>query len=352
MVDIYILSIDGSVKDYAHFFFAVLIPFIIYLSNNIEKEINFQTNLGNMINKLNDIFPNIKITNNYTIEKSLIRFNYDLYKEIKTNNKNQIILLEAFDIFNQKYFENVNLSCLEKMLKEKYFILNRKYEKIKKYTTKYIKIKNYQPIIHNYFENILITKKLKLQNKKIILIKRKRPKIFESNFNNAHSGQRRFIYNFKKLKAALKEYFGNDLIVLNLDNMHLLHQYFYFSNAQLVIAQHGAGLCNIYFMKKNTNVLEITPFYDNYWFRNLSDCCNLNYYNVEQSMMTYKQAYKFFSSIYTDIDANFLNKIKSICNNKIHHDMFWLKSMEEILIENSGNVNINKVLSIIKNIRI
>ena len=62
--------------------------------------------------------------------------------------------------------------------------------------------------------------------------------------------------------------------------MPIFEQYYIFNNAQLIIAQHGAGLANIIFMKNKCSVIEIVckKRINENWFLDLSKACNnLNY---------------------------------------------------------------------------
>jgi hypothetical protein len=122
---------------------------------------------------------------------------------------------------------------------------------------------------------------------KILLIER--PFIQPTNnlLENS-SGQRRTIYNHLELKTALTNLYGDDFLNCNLDMMSFEEQYYLFKNVKIIIGQHGAGLVNIFLSKSNykTHLIEITPEWNNNWFKNLANLCKINYYNVSQPAMT------------------------------------------------------------------
>ena len=71
--------------------------------------------------------------------------------------------------------------------------------------------------------------------------------------------ERRYLSNHKEIAKSLQKKFGNKFINICLENLPLFYQYYLFSNAKLVIAQHGASLSNVIFMKKKSCVIEIIP---------------------------------------------------------------------------------------------
>jgi hypothetical protein len=71
---------------------------------------------------------------------------------------------------------------------------------------------------------------------------------------------------------------------LRLEGKSLLEQFEIFHNADIVIAQHGAALSNLLFMRKNKRVIEIGPLrYGGRQFSALSTTMGLDYTFVPQS---------------------------------------------------------------------
>ena len=60
-----------------------------------------------------------------------------------------------------------------------------------------------------------------------------------------------------------------------------------FNSAQIVVANHGAGLTNIIFCKTNTQIVEIeSPNFKCDVFRNISNYLNLHYKKVKANLKT------------------------------------------------------------------
>jgi hypothetical protein len=79
--------------------------------------------------------------------------------------------------------------------------------------------------------------------------------------------QRRAIKNFKELAAAVKavyppnSQFPQRVAVAYLENLPIHMQFRLFRNAKVIIAQHGAGLSNLFFARNTTvGVIEISPY--------------------------------------------------------------------------------------------
>jgi hypothetical protein len=138
-----------------------------------------------------------------------------------------------------------------------------------------------------------------------------------------------------------------NFISVCLDNLDIFEQYNIFKNAEIIIGQHGAGLCNIYFAEDNfkCSLIEITPEWNinNNWFKNLSKLCNINYQAIFQNIMTQEEAKEYImESQLKDIDWNIVNKpTKNLMISPVI-----------TFIKNSGSVNIKKVLNAIEVIRL
>ena len=71
----------------------------------------------------------------------------------------------------------------------------------------------------------------------------------------------RSIANHRELTEALSKEYGCRFCNITLERSSIYYQYHLFSNARVVIAQHGAALSNAFFMKpeKGATVIEIFP---------------------------------------------------------------------------------------------
>ena len=100
----------------------------------------------------------------------------------------------------------------------------------------------------------------------IILIERTNSESYyrnlETEVRNVPSGSMlRSIRNHTAIAEALAGEFQNRFCNLKLERSSIFYQYHIFSHAKIVIAQHGAALSNIIFMKPSPNaaVIEIRP---------------------------------------------------------------------------------------------
>ena len=90
------------------------------------------------------------------------------------------------------------------------------------------------------------------------------------------AGNRR-IENFDELSATVLQPFG--LMPVELDAMPLAQQIDLFAKADLVVAEHGAGLVNTMFMRPGATVVELTPapMVGRWMFRLIAHHSRLNY---------------------------------------------------------------------------
>lgn len=358
--EIYAIPETGKQTIYAHFFFGLLIPLLYYdIHTKHAHTFIIKINVANFEHILKELFKkritfNYIVLENYNVELT-DKYNYfdlyiDLLKNKDANYANNIVLLPAFDMFEeQKYFyinkrigeHNSNFPIYEKKYVDYYSeknestfkkkIFNQIKEKYKVYnfTDKYYKLIMYKKSIDRFLHNTYFSPSHKY---KVVLIERKYKPFNDNVYILNASGQRRIIYNHDNLKQSLSKLCGDDFINVSLDHLTFEEQYYLFKNAKLIIAQHGSGLCNLFFSKPNfkTHLIEISPKWNknlNAWFKNLSELCEINYYNVKQPKMT-NEEWNLFSSKY-----NITYKQSKI--------------MEEF-IENSGSVNIDEILTIVK----
>lgn len=72
-------------------------------------------------------------------------------------------------------------------------------------------------------------------------------------------------------------------LILTPENYNIEKQIYFFSNAKLVVGNHGAGLANLAFCKTGTRVFELTvaEIQINDWMKNLSQTLGLDYRYIE-----------------------------------------------------------------------
>jgi hypothetical protein len=96
----------------------------------------------------------------------------------------------------------------------------------------------------------------------------------------------------EKVEKFLKK---NGFVVLNLEKLTFEEQMHYFSNANILITPHGAGLTNILFMKEEIKIIEIfEEHYINFCFTSMTNTLNYNYdffiyKNNESELLNYME---------------------------------------------------------------
>ena len=102
---------------------------------------------------------------------------------------------------------------------------------------------------------------------------------------------RRCINDIDLLKGYLDDK-KVDYKTIFLEKMPFEEQLNYFYNANLVIACHGASLCNLLFCQEQTKVIEVMPSvvgekiqrFSINWYKNLSESANLDYYSSKNKI--------------------------------------------------------------------
>lgn len=88
----------------------------------------------------------------------------------------------------------------------------------------------------------------------------------------------RIIKEYDLLKSELLNNFNYTIITYYDSNNNLNEIYCWFTYAKIIIAYHGSGLTNIYFSKRSTTVIELSPKNAIYAFAKLGSQLGLNYY--------------------------------------------------------------------------
>jgi len=125
-----------------------------------------------------------------------------------------------------------------------------------------------------FFKDIIpyVSNTLKLTESpyRVILIERGKSK----PGSGAH---RRFLPNHRMLETKLSKYFGPIFKNVVLEDLSIDEQVSMFMNVDIVIGQHGAGLCNIIWMNNpNSLVIEFPP-YEVETFRNMAKAKQIKY---------------------------------------------------------------------------
>jgi hypothetical protein len=259
-------SLHGTPSHFYHFFYGVLIPLIKFY-DELEKQTD------NKITILIDdeIGPMIRILYNLPID---IKYKYNVDKNIKVIEE----YLLPMDIHPNKDPKDIRM-------------VNKKYAMYFTYDIKKQVNKWMSNCLEKY--DLILKPKYKID---IVIIQRTVDKKFKSmvfSKDNQYAdifkksgSERRNITNHNELVELIKKkYSGHKVLNVSLENLSLFDQFYLFKKANIIIAQHGASLANICWMKKKSLCIEIVSnlilgLKEN-WFGFTSNICKVNHIQFE-----------------------------------------------------------------------
>ena len=215
----------GNLFHYAHFFCDCLYPEIvnhIYKHKHVFRLKTIHQTLGNF----KDIYQNVM--NNKSIE---------LLKEDFNKLTEEIIVIN--DRFN--YTDDKSLSMFKEYIFNRYLI---------------------NPLVYD------------IHYPEVVLIKRgdRRSLIDDEylssiNENVTNGKERREIKDIEQVESTLIDMYGIKFKSFYLENETFHEQIKIFNNAKIIILAYGAAMCNMFFCKAGTTIIEITcdkkwPFFD------------------------------------------------------------------------------------------
>jgi hypothetical protein len=257
-------SLHGSIKHYFHFFYGVFVPIIL---EYIELSKKYQ-DLTFIID--DDVGPMLRILLELPIDIKLKYYLGDNIKNLQIEHR----YLEALD-------KNIHIK--------------KKYDKFINYKM-YIDVNNFMnKCLYSY--DLILNKH---ETWDVVLIERKTNKAIKTELfgNNKYTDimktsgkERRSIINHDELYNHIKKMYPRKKVAnVSLEFMSIFEQYHLFNNTTLLIAQHGASLANIFFMKEKSYVIEIVSKikHQESWFVPISKICNINHYEyiTEQDHVT------------------------------------------------------------------
>jgi hypothetical protein len=247
-------AIRGDIKHYFHFFYAVCIPLILEYIEYKKKYDNITFIIKDDVGPFFRILFELPIEdiNKLDIEKKYL---IPMDTQVMDEKSLRWIKQKRADIFTHSMCKKIN---------------NWFKEQINTYDF-YIHIKN----------SICNADVVIIERKTNISYKSTYSKLKDNNIFKTSGSERRYIINHKEFVQSIKDYFPTkNVINISTEYMPIFEQYYIFNNAKLIIAQHGAGLANIIFMKNKCSVIEIVckKRINENWFLDLSKACNnLNY---------------------------------------------------------------------------
>lgn len=116
----------------------------------------------------------------------------------------------------------------------------------------------------------------------------------------------RIISNINYLISELQKHFNYTIILYYDENINLDEIYCWFTYATVIIAYHGSGLTNIYFSKKSTVVIELSPKNPSFAFAKLACQLGLKYYIYKMPFIELRRKYIFvnISSFIQSVKTN------------------------------------------------
>jgi hypothetical protein len=250
MVYIKLSSNYGSITHYYHFFYGVLVPLILYYLKTKQKNYIITDDCGPMLKILYDIPLNILF---------------------KCETPLSFVKLIPLDSFRSKFFYNPNIKKVD--YNDKMRICTFFESSFPKYLRD-----------TKTYDIIFIERRVDEKYKLLDYSKVKNDMV--KKLGSSSGSERRHIVNHKELSAELKKIYGDKFKNISLEDKPIMYQYYLFSRAKLVIAQHGAALANIIFMKENTCVFEIVSIEKikhekEDCFKNLALMSKLNFYSLQ-----------------------------------------------------------------------
>lgn len=358
-INAYCISNEGSVINYGHFMFAVLIPLLhrdlIALSTGQQPNIYIiKINVGPLFRILVDLFGD-RVERDYVAASNMLSDKqnyYDLYIRLLSRPPKHSMLLDAFDIFNDAFyslivpnkFDPAEFAQLQSQFAAR-TLPRKSREKYKQLaiTDKFFKLKAIVPIILGFFNEI--APPLRHPIAPIIVIERRQPALDEiaGDLTLNAGGARRVIANHIEMVNALILEFGENTIQnLRMENYTMYEQFRIFSGARVIVAQHGAALSNIVFCGPRTTIVEITPeLGENNWHLNLAEFCGVDYKKIHQPELT-KAGWREMFGDETEIQDMF-DKEK-LYSAKMQFDPL------AAFIRNSGRVNVEEVVRAVKSV--
>jgi hypothetical protein len=267
-----ITSMHGTVQSYFHFLYSALFPIILDANyySSLYNKVTFiiDTNFGPMLRILLQMPLDIKI-------KKYME-NYDEIPEKNIIKK----YLKVMDLHPDPLKKKSN--WIEKGWATSF--TNKMYNLINKWM--YKQINDYDIIVNpiTKYDIIIIERRKDISYRSICYSRKNKSKEELNKLDNIirkTGSDRRDIVNFKEFSLFVVKYFKNySCLVISFEYIPIFTQYQLLNNSKILIAQHGAVLGNIPFMKSESLVIEIMPQEKidekEDWFKPIANTCNVD----------------------------------------------------------------------------
>jgi hypothetical protein len=229
--DVKCFSQEGNIDHYYHFFLNCLLPVVVFHQQNLNKRLRLCSSpVGDMIHIFRDVLPHMK-------------YNRDC-------DRRNTVYLKGFD---DSYGRGVKR--ITPLLRDTF---------IRHFLNLPLPVNRTASNTNSTNATAEISAAAVLSPTDILLIGRAAPTPDSRRLGidpaETSGAQRRAIHNFAELDAALRRKFSS-VNTVYLEGLPVRKQFWLFRNSKVIIAQHGAGLSNIFFASNSTKgVIEINPY--------------------------------------------------------------------------------------------
>lgn len=251
---------EGSVTHYYHFFFSALVPLVEYHLTRPRHAFRIVSDIGPFKSVLTELPLNIFEVLGPTIPTTAVHDDKSLPHTLEKG----VLVLPAYDVYNSQLYSDPYVSLISPSTRQR--ILDY-----------------FSSSIPSYIKHVAVPP--------VLLIRRARDTYYSSacidrtSIYQTSGAARRSITNHDELLSALQHKFGASAVAdISLERTSIYYQYRIFSEASVVIAQHGAALANIFFMRNDALVVEISPPWSRSYahFKNLAHHSKVQHRTVEQ----------------------------------------------------------------------
>ncbi|MEM9472415.1 MAG: glycosyltransferase family 61 protein, partial [Pseudomonadota bacterium] len=145
----------------------------------------------------------------------------------------------------------------------------------------------------------------------VLLIERGDPNQHYADVGRTSGSQRRSVPNIDVLRDLLKARHRTEL--LNLEDTDLASQIAVFRNARAVVAQHGAALTNIIWMRPGSLVIEIIPP------RKVPEAADKEYFSRLAAEMAVRHHYVFQEHDHAELTQSQMHQIQALLAQEDSH---------------------------------
>ena len=280
-------SLHGTIMHFYHFFYGVFIPIILEYTEQSKKYKNLtfiiSNDLGPMLVRLLELPIDIKLKQYLTN-----------YNELKVEEK----YLSPMDIHptsNSRDMELLKKNWAQELTLDKYMEIN-------KYMNDCVRIDNVL-LNKNIFYDIVIIERKANKSFGSIYYKKDYTPLYGNKITSSGSERRSIVNHEEIVKFIKRTYPKKKIINVSLEFMPIFSQYQLIHNASMVIAQHGAGLGLIVFMKPTAKIIEIVSMEKietgENWFPPISKVCGIDHYQYvtkrEHALIKFERFKKFLT---------------------------------------------------------